>query len=93
MNLGPPWNPNDFSPWVGVVDQAPTVSSTNAFRLEHQLAAKPAAVSSRQVTLEPGDVAPDCTLDGTRGSRVKLAELRGRRVLLRLTRAVSAAII
>ena len=59
---------NDFSPWVGVVNQGPLVSSTNVFRLEHMLAARPSAVSSRQVTVEPGAVAPDFTLERTDGS-------------------------
>jgi hypothetical protein len=63
------------------------------FRLQHQLAARPSAVSSRQPTVGPGDVAPNFTVEGTDGSRVMLREFRGKRVLLRLTRAVSAGII
>ena len=92
-DLAPPWTRANFSAWVGVVDQAPMLSSTNSFRLEQQQAARPSAVSSRQATVGPGDVAPDFTVEGTDGSCVMLRGLRGGRVLLRLTRAVSAGII
>jgi len=84
---------NDFSPWVGVVNQGPLVSTTNVFRLEHMLAARPSAVSSRQTTVEPGSVAPDFTLEGTDGRTLRLSELRGRPVLLRFTRAVTDKIL
>lgn len=84
---------NDFSPWVGVVNQAPLVSTTNVFRLEHMLAARPSAVSSRQSRVEPGTIAPDFDLERTDGQRVKLSDFRGRAVLLRFTRAVTDRIL
>ena len=39
-DLGPPWTTANFGAWAGVVDQAPMLSSTNSFRLEHQLTAR-----------------------------------------------------
>lgn len=84
---------NDFSPWVGIVNQAPLVSTTNVFRLEHMLAARPSAVSSRQSTVKPGAVAPDFTLERTDGRRAGLGDFRGRPVLLRFTRAVTDRIL
>jgi hypothetical protein len=84
---------NDFSPWVGVVNQAPLVSTTNVFRLEHMLAARPSAVSSRQATVEPGAIAPDFTLERTDGRRVRLGDFRSRPVLVRFTRAVTDRIL
>ena len=84
---------SDFSPWVGVVNQAPLVSTTNVFRLEHMLAARPSAVSSRQVTLHPGTAAPDFTLERTDGRRIGLSDFRGRPVLMRFTRAVTDRIL
>ena len=84
---------SDFSPWVGVVNQAPLVSTTNVFRLEHMLAARPSAVSSRQVTVTPGTIAPDFTAPRTDGREVKLSDFRGRPVLLRFTRAVTDKIL
>ena len=84
---------NDFSPWVGVVNQAPLVSSTNVFRLEHMLAARPSAVSSRQSKVEPGMLAPDFELERTDGRRQRLSDFRGRPVLLRFTRAVTDRIL
>ena len=83
----------DFTPWVGVVNQAPLVSSTNVFRLEHMLAARPSAISARQGTVQPGDPAPDFTLDRTDGGRFRLGEFRGRPVVMRLTRAVTDRIV
>jgi hypothetical protein len=84
---------NDFSPWVGVVNQGPLTSTTNVFRLEHMLAARPSAVSSRQVTVAPGAVAPDFTLERTDGRELALCDFRGRPVLLRFTRAVTDKIL
>jgi hypothetical protein len=84
---------NDFSPWVGVVNQGPLLSSTNAFRLEHMLAARPSAITPRQATVEPGDAAPGFTLDRTDGGRFSLADFRGKPVVLRLTRAVTDRIV
>ena len=84
---------NDFSPWVGVVNQGPLVSTTNVFRLEHMLAARPSAVSSRQVTVAAGMIAPDFTLERTDGRTTRLADFRGRPVLLRFTRAVTDKIL
>jgi hypothetical protein len=84
---------NDFSPWVGVVNQAPLVSTTNVFRLEHMLAARPSAVSSRQATVRPGAAAPDFMLERTDGRAVRLSDLRGRPALLRFTRAVTDKIL
>jgi hypothetical protein len=84
---------NDFSPWVGVVNQAPLVSTTNVFRLEHMLAARPSAVSSRQATVKPGAIAPDFTLERTDRRRVRLGDFRGRPVLVRFTRAVTDRIL
>ena len=83
----------DFSPWVGVVNQAPLLSHTNIFRLEHMLAARPSAVSARQGTVEPGDAAPDFALERTDGGRFRLREFRGRPVVMRLTRAVTDRIV
>ena len=84
---------NDFSPWVGVVNQGPLVSTTNVFRLEHMLAARPSAVSSRQTAVEPGSVAPDFGLERTDGRTARLSDSRGRPVLLRFTRAVTDKIL
>ena len=84
---------NDFSPWVGVVNQGPLVSTTNVFRLEHMLAARPSAVSSRQARVAPGMVAPDFTLERTDGRTPRLEEFRGRPVLIRFTRAVTDKIL
>lgn len=84
---------NDFSPWVGVVNQGPLLSSTNAFRLEHMLAARPSAVAPRQATVPLGAAAPDFTLERTDGQRFSLTDFRGKPVVLRLTRAVSDRII
>ena len=84
---------DDFSPWVGVINQAPLVSSTNVFRLEHMLAARPSAVSARQSTVQAGDLAPDFALDRTDGGRFRLSEFRGRPVVMRLTRAVTDRIV
>ena len=84
---------NDFSPWVGVVNQAPLVSTTNVFRLEHMLAARPSAVTSRQVTVSAGTTAPDFTLERTDGRRLRLTDFRGRPVLMRFTRAVTDRIL
>jgi len=83
----------DFGPWVGVVNQGPLVSTTNVFRLEHMLAARPSAVSTRQTTVEPGSVAPDFALERTDGRAPRLSELRGRPVLMRFTRAVTDKIL
>jgi hypothetical protein len=84
---------SDFSPWVGVVNQAPLTSTTNVFRLEHMLAARPSAVSSRQVTVAPGMAAPDFTLERTDGRELGVGDFRGRPVLLRFTRAVTDKIL
>jgi hypothetical protein len=84
---------NDFSPWVGVVNQGPLLSTTNVFRLEHLLAARPSAVSSRQTTVVPGTAAPDFTLERTDGRRAQLSDFRGRPVLMRFTRAVTDKIL
>jgi hypothetical protein len=84
---------NDFSPWVGVVNQAPLTSTTTVLRLEHMLAARPSAVSSRQAKVKAGDTAPDFTLERTDGRRVRLGDLRGRPALLRFTRAVTDKIL
>ena len=84
---------NDFSPWVGVVNQGPLVSTTNVFRLEHMLAARPSAVSSRQAKVTPGMVAPDFALERTDGRTLRLEEFRGKPVLIRFTRAVTDKIL
>ena len=84
---------NDFSPWVGVVNQGPLVSTTNVFRLEHMLAARPSAVSSRQARVTPGMVAPDFTLERTDGRALRLDSFRGKPVLIRFTRAVTDKIL
>lgn len=83
----------DFSPWVGVVNQAPLFSTANVFRLEHMLAARPSAVSTRQGTVKPGDAAPDFTLERTDGQSIRLSDFRGRPAVLRLTRAVTDRIL
>ena len=80
-------------PFVPLVYPAPMLSSPNAFRLEHLVHSGPSVVTPRSALVGPGMVAPDFALDGTDGSRMVLNELRGTRVLLRLTRAVSATII
>ena len=84
---------NDFSPWVGVVNQGPLVSTTNVFRLEHMLAARPSAVSSRQARVAAGMVAPDFTLERTDGRTLGLESFRGKPVLIRFTRAVTDKIL
>ena len=63
------------------------------FRLEHLLAARPSAVTSRQTTVTPGTVAPDFTLERTDGHQVRLSDFRGRPVLMRFTRAVTDKIL
>lgn len=84
---------SDFSPWVGVVNQAPLVSTTNVFRLEHMLAARPSAVSSRQGTLKAGQAAPDFTLERSDGGTHRLSDFRGRPVAIRFIRAVTDRIL
>jgi hypothetical protein len=84
---------NDFSRWVGVVNQGPLVATTNVFRLEHLLAARPSTVSSRQATVKPGVVAPELTLERTDGRTARLSDFRGRPALLRFTRAVTDKIL
>ena len=80
-------------PFVPLVYPAPMLSSPNAFRLEHLVHSGPSVVTPRRAVVRPGMLDPDFALDGTDGSRMVLSELRGTRVLLRLTRAVSATII
>ena len=81
---------NDFSPWVGVVNQAPLVSTTNVFRLEHMLAARPSAVSSRQVTVSARHRRSRLHARADRRPRgCGLGDFRGRPVLMRFTRAVT----
>ena len=84
---------NNNDPFVPLVYPAPMLSSPNAFRLEHLIHSGPSVVTPRRAVVRPGMVAPDFALDGTDGSRMVLSELHGTRVLLRLTRAVSATII
>jgi hypothetical protein len=83
----------DYRHWVGVLNQGPLLSTTNVFRIEHMLAARPSTVTAELGGIDVGDVAPDFTLDRTDGQRVALASFRGRPVVMRLTRAVSDGII
>lgn len=80
-------------PFVPLVYPAPMLSSPNAFRLEHLIHSGPSVVTPRSAVVRPGMLAPELAMDGTDGTRLVLSELRGTRVLLRLTRAVSATII
>ena len=80
-------------PFVPLAYPAPMLSSPNAFRLEHLIHSGPSVVTPRRAVVRPGMLAPELALDGTDGTRLVLSELRGTRVLLRLTRAVSATII
>lgn len=83
----------DYRHWVGVLNQGPLVSTTNVFRLEHMLAARPSPVTAEHGGIDVGEAAPDFTLERTDGQSVTLADFRGRPVVLRLTRAVSDGII
>ncbi len=83
----------DYRHWVGVLNQGPLVSTTNVFRLEHMLAARPSPVTTELGGIDVGDAAPDFTLERTDGCRVALSNFHGRPVVMRLTRAVSDGII
>lgn len=83
----------DFSAWVGVLNQGPMLSATNAFRLQHMLRATPSAITDRQVTARPGDRAPDFELISTAGRKLSLADFRGKPLVMRMTRAVTDRII
>jgi hypothetical protein len=85
-------DPN-FSAWVGVLNQGPMLSTTNAFRLEHMLRSTPSAVTAREATVEVGDRAPDFELTNTAGKAVRLADFRGKPLVMRMTRAVTERII
>lgn len=69
------------------------MSSTNVFRLEHMLATRPSTAAAQNVHLDVGDAAPDFEVQRTDGERIRLSEFRGKPVILRLTRAVTGAII
>lgn len=83
----------EYRHWVGVLNQGPLISATNVFRIEHMLAARPSTASAQSVHPDVGDVAPDFEVQRTDGHSIRLSELRGKPVILRLTRAVTGAII
>lgn len=83
----------EYRHWVGVLNQGPMVSATNVFRLEHMLATRPSTAAAQTVHPNVGDVAPDFEVQRTDGRTIRLSELRGKPVILRLTRAVTGAII
>ena len=85
-------DPN-FSAWVGVMNQGPMLSTTNAFRLEHMLRSTPSAVTDREATVGVGDRAPDFELIASDGRMVKLADFRGKPLVMRMTRAVTERVI
>ncbi len=65
------------------------VSATNVFRLEHMLATRPSTAAAHNVHLDVGDAAPDFGVPRTDGGQIRLSQLRGKPVILRLTRAVT----
>ncbi len=83
----------EYRHWVGVLNQGPLVSATNVFRLEHMLATRPSTATAQSVHPNVDDAAPDFEVQRTDGQRVRLSEFRGKSVILRLTRAVTGAII
>jgi hypothetical protein len=91
--MSQPGRRGDYRHWVGVVNQGPLVSTTNVFRIEHMLAARPSPVTAVRSGIDVGDTAPDFTLERTDGQRIALADFRGRPVVMRLTRAVSDGIV
>lgn len=83
----------EYRHWVGVLNQGPLVSATNVFRLEHTLATRPSTAAAQGVHLGVGDAAPEFEVQRTDEQRIRLSELRGKPVILRLTRAVTGGII
>ena len=83
----------EYRHWVGVLNQGPLTSATNVFRLEHMLAARPSTATPQTPHPKVGDVAPDFEVDRTDGRSIRLSEFRGKPVIMRLTRAVTGAII
>jgi hypothetical protein len=47
-----------YGHWVGILNQGPLVSTTNVFRLEHMLAARPSPVTAEHGGIDVGDAAP-----------------------------------
>jgi hypothetical protein len=83
----------DFGQWVGVLNQGPMLSSTNAFALQSMAHTTPSAARLRRGVVEAGDRAPEFELSDTDGRTLRLAELRGKPLVMRLTRAVTDRIV
>jgi peroxiredoxin len=91
--LLPTWPPADPRILMDIMYQGPVSTSTHVFPLENMLHVSPLAgrgVGSGAVIGEP---APDFSIVGADGVVRRLADFRGKPVVLRLSRAVSELLV